>query len=687
LTAQPYFLRDHRIISALLIAIVAVGVSLSFLLDWRSFEANMDLVARERGAALFRLIELTRSWNARHGGVYAPITDTNQPNPYLEHKQRDVVTQDGLALTLINPALMTRQIAEITRESNGFVIHITSNRPMRPDNRADAWEAAALERFERGLGETIEFIPGTAPVHRYMAPLRVAPPCMACHEKQGYQLGQIRGGISVTMPSSELLALRDAQRVRSAALHLLIFVVMSGLLLLLIMRARRHSLALTSSNVALAARKTLLKQILDTSSVAVFLVDMSGRITQANQRMAEMFGCTLDDLLGHEYVGLLPPAERETGRQKMLALLNCAIAAVDLDRLYWRADQSEFWGHLTGKRFYDADGQEFGLLGEIVDITVSKKAQAALKESEFLWKFAIEGSGDGVWDWNIVTDETAFSSNWKTMLGYDEDDILPRYQEWVKRVHPDDQARVADSMQAYLDGKTAVYVVEYRLCCKDGGYKWILARGMVVSRGDDEKPLRMIGTHTDISERKHMEEQIRQLAFHDTLTGLPNRRLLLDRLSQAMASSKRSGRYGAVMFLDLDNFKPLNDAHGHGLGDLLLIEVADRLCSCVRAMDTVARFGGDEFVVLLSDLDADRDVSAAQASRVAEKIRAILSAPYVLPVNHEGRAEAHVEHRCTVSIGAVLFIDNESSQDDILKRADVAMYQAKEAGRNTVRIC
>ncbi|MEI8168133.1 MAG: SpoIIE family protein phosphatase [Rhodoferax sp.] len=189
----------------------------------------------------------------------------------------------------------------------------------------------------------------------------------------------------------------------------------------------------------------------------------------------------------------------------------------------------------------------------------------------------------------------------------------------------------------------------------------------------------------DIVERKRMELQVHQLAFYDPLTQLANRRLLKDRLSQALLASKRSGFYSALMFLDLDNFKPLNDQHGHSAGDLLLTAMAARLKACVREIDTVARFGGDEFVVLLDELSLSREESMAQAGVIAEKIRVALAEPYVLGMANMGADAVAVEHRCTTSMGVTLFTHSEDSQDEILMRADSAMYQAKAQGRNRVR--
>ncbi|MBU1425780.1 MAG: diguanylate cyclase [Gammaproteobacteria bacterium] len=187
----------------------------------------------------------------------------------------------------------------------------------------------------------------------------------------------------------------------------------------------------------------------------------------------------------------------------------------------------------------------------------------------------------------------------------------------------------------------------------------------------------------DITERKLAEAHIHNLAFYDSLTKIPNRRMLNDRLDQTIAASRRNARYGALMFLDLDNFKPLNDTHGHTAGDLLLIEAARRIGSCIRETDTVARFGGDEFVVLLGELKEDQAESTTGAGRVAEKIRASMSEPYRLMVRQDDNSEITVEHHCTSSIGVVLF-NHQASREEILKQADKAMYEAKKAGRNCV---
>jgi diguanylate cyclase (GGDEF)-like protein/PAS domain S-box-containing protein len=199
-------------------------------------------------------------------------------------------------------------------------------------------------------------------------------------------------------------------------------------------------------------------------------------------------------------------------------------------------------------------------------------------------------------------------------------------------------------------------------------------------------PGKIVAFIRDISARKRAEAEIKALAFYDPLTHLPNRRLLHDRLGQVRAACQRSGCHGALLLLDLDNFKPLNDAYGHAAGDLLLIEVARRLTLTVRAADTAARLGGDEFVLLIGDLSAEEAAAARHVGRLAEQVRSRLSASYRLTITRPGHADTVIEHHCTASLGATLFNGKDGTAEDIFRQADLAMYQAKANGRDQVRV-
>lgn len=258
---------------------------------------------------------------------------------------------------------------------------------------------------------------------------------------------------------------------------------------------------------------------------------------------------------------------------------------------------------------------------------------------------------------------------WEQVAGISVLDVIaPEYREDFAKMH-----------KRVISGESVQ--MEFEVVGLKGGRRWLETHAVPMI--ENGKTLHLAVTR-DITERKQMEERIRQLAFYDSLTNLPNRRLLNERLSQAMVLGKRTNFYGALMFLDLDNFKPLNDKYGHAVGDLLLIEVANRLRHAIREIDTVARLGGDEFVIILNELSADKIEATFHAQVVAEKILLSLAAPYLLTTGMEGSNNSTVVHRCTVSIGIVVFIDHESTQDEILKWGDMAMYQAKARGRNMI---
>lgn len=257
--------------------------------------------------------------------------------------------------------------------------------------------------------------------------------------------------------------------------------------------------------------------------------------------------------------------------------------------------------------------------------------------------------------------------------------------DWMSITHPDDLQEDLDKMALMNAGKIPGFQMEKRYLHKDGTEIWINMTIAPVHLENKTLPLHLCMIE-DITERKKNEQTVYQLAYFDLLTQLPNRLLLQDRLTQAMLAGKRNERYGALIFLDLDNFKSLNDTRGHSSGDSLLVEVAARLKTCVREIDTVSRFGGDEFVVLLQDMSRDLTEARSQAYLLSEKICNRLAEPYELTLAADAiRLAQRITHHCSASVGVSLFLGMEMSEEDVIKRADIAMYQAKAEGRNQVR--
>jgi diguanylate cyclase (GGDEF)-like protein/PAS domain S-box-containing protein len=303
-------------------------------------------------------------------------------------------------------------------------------------------------------------------------------------------------------------------------------------------------------------------------------------------------------------------------------------------------------------------------------LKLAERMTEDLRNSEERWKYALEGAGDGVWDRDLLADTAFYSRRCLEIFGYAPNEIAPRRHEWTERLHPEDREAALNATASCINGQQEYFAVEYRLRCKDGGWKWVLSRGRVMSRSWDGKAQRLIGTVTDIDARKATEEQIRHMAQHDPLTGLPNRALFADRLQQALSLARRDHTHLALFFVDLDEFKAVNDRFGHAAGDLLLQEAARRMQACVRESDTVGRIGGDELIVLLPVLGGLDD-----ARHVAEKIRAAMALPFDLD-GHSVRISA--------SIGIASFPEHGESESQLWSIADSAMYAAKAMGGNRV---
>jgi diguanylate cyclase (GGDEF)-like protein/PAS domain S-box-containing protein len=394
-----------------------------------------------------------------------------------------------------------------------------------------------------------------------------------------------------------------------------------------------------------------------------------------NEGIQRVFGYAPDEVDGLQaWVGHIHPDERD----RVSAGFHRAIETLQQswrdEYRFMRKDGSYAEVRDQGIIIRDSGGKAMRVIGSMVDVTEQKKAEAARMQAEA--RNRIQASLlDKAHDAISVTGTDAQINYWnpaaERLFGWTANEAIGKTKAELRIVSPEEFPL---GYQTVLqEGDWSGEIQKQR---KDDGTVTV-ATHLTLVRDDEGRPQSVLEIETDITQRKEAEREIENLAFFDPLTGLPNRRLLLDRLQHALATCRRTGYMGALLFLDLDNFKSLNDTLGHDKGDLLLQQVARRLQTRVpRASDTVARQGGDEFVIVLEELNENQGEAAAHAERVAEKILAAFESPFQLN-NHQ--------HHTTPSIGVALFDKHIGNVDELLKRADLAMYQAKAGGRNMIR--
>ena len=411
------------------------------------------------------------------------------------------------------------------------------------------------------------------------------------------------------------------------------------------------------------------KSIFEGASEGIFQTTKSGKYLACNGALARIYGYASADELKYAVRDIAAELYVDAdSRPRFAAALQADDCIVGFEARIYRKDKSIIWISESARAVRDAQSNLLYYEGFVTDITARKQAEESLRESEERYALAVCGANDGLWDWNLKTGQVYYSPRWKEMLGCSGTDVGTLPEEWFDRTHPDDLVSVMAAIAAHREGVTPHFAIEHRMLHIDGRYRWMLSRGSAI-RDESGKATRMAGSQTDVSQRREAEEQLLRDALHDTLTGLPNRALFTDRLERSISRLTRdAGHHFAVLFLDLDRFKVINDSLGHGCGDQLLISFAKRLIDCLRPSDTVARLGGDEFTILLED-PREPDHAAGVADRILDSLKK----PFML-----GAHEVYI----STSIGIATSDTPYSRPQDVLRDADTAMYRAKAGGKS-----
>lgn len=407
---------------------------------------------------------------------------------------------------------------------------------------------------------------------------------------------------------------------------------------------------------------SLYRSVFEFAGDTIIICSEEGIVIECNQTAIDMFVCTREQLIGTTPMDWSPELQ-PNGRSsaEMAANVFTEARTNGIVRFEWEnicANGSPIVVDVIVRFKYVKDKAIFIVISR--DITQRK-------EGEERFRFVLEGAELGYWDWDIVTGEVKRNARWAEMLGYTEQELENTTRQWIDFIHLEDREKAWKSVENTLTGASSAHKLEYRMLHKDGSIRWILDQANVVRRDKNGKPIRMSGTHLDITSRKEIEEQITQLAFYDSLTGLHNRRNLLDKLHYSIVLNHREGKRFAVIMMDLDKFKAVNDTLGHAAGDELLKQVAVRITLCLRESDVVARLGGDEFVIILENINGVDDVE-----RVTTKIIEDLAIPFKLSSGAIAQIGA--------SIGISFYPCHGNTPETLIDSADSALYQAKHKG-------
>lgn len=682
---------------------------------WNAHQVQSLLLdqARTELRANFFKDQTFRLWATRHGGVYVPVTESQQPDPYIDFiPERDVLTPSGRVLTLINPALMVRQFNELAKAEYAIEGHISGVQPLNPINAADEWEWQAYEQFKQGAEEVTAITTiADEPYIRLIRPMYMGQPCLKCHAQQGYIEGDLSGGVSVSIPLAPMEALQQKRMFTLKGGHFVIWLLgLAGILFGKRQIAQQINQREQVYN-SLEESEEKTRNIVSSSMDAIISADDQGRITDWNEQASAVFGWSMDEAMGESLADLIIPPRYQQAHNSGLRMavekgpsgvINRRVEVIGI-----RKNGEEFPIELSIISILVAG--KIGFSAFIRDISEHQQAQQRIERdyvSQQLIAAVLETS----------LEDNSFEKRLELILKK----ILAT--PWLRLqakgavfIQKDDHTLEMVAQQGMtIEAIKSCSVIKFGecLCGQAAEKKEVIYKGNVdddhhhrfnemedhghyclpIQSGDrllgvlnlyltpshprDEDEIALLATisHSigSMIQRHEAEQNLLHNAYHDALTGLPNRMLFLDRLQQRLSRLARSpDNLFAVLFLDLDRFKVINDSLGHGIGDKLLIEVAARLIECIRPEDTIARLGGDEFTILLEEVSSERDVSL-----ITQRIYAILRDPFEINT---------LELFAPCSIGVAFGHSRYQQPEEMLRDADTAMYRAKSlSGSHTV---
>lgn len=511
-----------------LFSAIAWTIFLSIILNWNIKLIKSEVLNRAYVYARvgFDKDVLYRRWVAEHGGVYVVVDSATQPNPYLAFlPNRDIYIDSVLRFTMMNPAYMTREVFSLQEKTTTIRGHITSMHLLNPINTPDEWEKRGLLAFEKGIDEyvSVDTLEGKE-YFRFMKPFITEENCLQCHAQQGYKAGDIRGGISVSYPLDELYFLSDKDLRNQYYLYSILWFLGIGIITIFYIRLARSDKKQKAAEQALLDLNDHLEEeikirslelqksqndwenIFNTLGTPAQIIDKDHIIRHVNEETLLFFNLKREDLINKKCHALFhlssnPPPNCPLVRAK-------AENKLSIEEMPFEYNDKAFIVSCSPIRDIDGKVQQF--IHIMTDITNRKLMEKQLRDSEDRWHFALEGSQEGVWDWDIETNSVFFSKRWKEMLGFEDHEIASNFHEWSALFHPEEKEKIYVNIETHFKGEQDFIEMEYRLRCKNDQYKWILSRGKILQRSADNRPLRIIGTHKDITERKNMEQELRK---------------------------------------------------------------------------------------------------------------------------------------------------------------------------------